>query len=582
MATPRKYLDLFGNPIRSTSTIKTYVNKYEQMPFDGVLFNPVFTHQQISVAQPFSVWNWSGYRIDWASLATSLSDYNTTEFRRFSQNYVLAKVSVLSGYPLADWMSPDILSVVWNFRMAAAFAAKAPLCRGIFFDPENDNTATLKIWQHSDRPFAETNTFVDYKERAYEIGYWIMQACQEEKADIRFVLSFGYEQATKDHDPPIASDRYGLYARFLDGLYDACKSPAQIINYYEDGYAHYLQADIDYDIEQQLNPPSSVQLSKRFWGRHRKGFATRTESIADDANCTTSVVKGNEEVAETVSFMYNESAAPFLGATGTPTVGASRIAAIHTARVELGFEYPFDPYKVKGLILDFNPAEILLAQAADSAITSYTDRCGNVYTQTGSARPLIKTDGIATGVAAALFATASSQYLSIANFITRLVGIADIPMTVLMQIKPTSVAASQGFLSIGRSATTDAQRVVGASTAALRHKIKDDAGGNTTTTGTITINTNAHIVTMVDSGTVLNFRQDGANTISTNPYVTNDYGTSTFDRAWLGAECLNTPINYSACNIGRVLVYDRPLLKDVLHYLEYGLATPAGIVVAGA
>jgi hypothetical protein len=155
-------------------------------------------------------------------------------------------------------------------------------------------------------------------------------------------------------------------------------------------------------------------------------------------------------------------------------------------------------------------------------------------------------------------------------------------MTVVMQIKPVTVAASQGFLSIGRSATTDAHRVFTASTAAIRHKIRDDAGGNTTTTGTVTITTNAQIATWVDSGTVLNMRHNGVNAITTNPYATIDYGTSTFDRAWLGAECLNTPINYANANIGRVLMYNRPLAKDVLHYLEYNLATPAGIVVAGA
>lgn len=578
---PRKYITAFGNPVRATDGIKTYIAKYEQMPFDGMLLNPKFAHSQMNSTQPLSVWNWTGYAVPWSELQTAVSDANTTDYRKFSQNYVLLKTTVLSPYPLADWMSPSIESVIWNFRMAARFADAAHY-RGVFFDPEPDTGAGQRIWKYSDRPYASEFTFEQYKDKVYEVGFWCMQAMQEEKHDIKLVLSFLLEQATKQNDPPISTDNYGLWGPFVNGLIDALSSPAQIINYYEDGYEHYQQADLDYDIEQQLNPPSSVYTTRRYWGRVRKGFSTRQESHASDANFKTALVEGNQQVAEHTSFCYNETATPFFGASGVPSQSAATIAAGHSARVELGFQYDFDPYKIPGLILDFDPAEILLAQAADSAITSYTDYFGNVFTQAGAARPLIKADGIATGIPAALFATASSQYLDIANFIARLSGTSDIPMSIFMQIKPTSVAASQGFFSIGRSATTDAQRVLGASTAALRHKIKDDAGGNTTTTGTVSITTNAAIASLIDSGTLMNLRHNGANTISTNPYVVNDYGVSTFSRAWLGAECLNSPINYSACNIGRVLVYDRPILKSDAHYIEYGLATPAGIVVAGA
>lgn len=578
-----KYLNLFGNPIRGTDTIKTYINKYEQQPFDGILFNPKFTHGQISVAQPLSVWNWSGYAVDWASLASSISDYDTTAFRRFSQNYVLLKTSVLEPYGIADWYSPEMRAVIWNARCAAAFSKRVPFCRGVFFDPEPENgTAGRELFNYSDRPFASDYTFAQYQARAKYWGRLFVEAMQEERSDIKIYIAFGYEQAVKNSSPPGESDNYGLYAAFLDGMFDALTGAAQIRNFNEDGYAHYLAADFQATRDAFENPDSTVFGTKRYHGRALYSNASRQESLSD-ANLKTGVILGIEDFVDQDAWVYNETATPFLGATGTPTQTAATIAALHEARVEVGFQNAFDPAVIPGLIGDMNPSEVVAAGGANNdPITSYTDSTGLVYAQAGGLRPILQTNGIATGIPSFLFAVGSTQYLVITGLLARLVGTSDIPMSVFMLLKPTSVAASQGFLSIGRSATTDAQRVFGASTAALRHKIKDDAGGNTTTTGTVTITTNAQVASYIDSGTVLNMRHDGANTITTNPYVTNDYGTSTFDRAWVGAECLNTPINYASCHIGRILIYNRPILKDAIHWIEYNLGTPAGVVVAGA
>lgn len=575
----RKYLLNWDSTLRNITTVKTNIKKYEQMPFDGMALDATFVHDQVSVAQPLSSWTFSNYAIDWPSLATSLSDLQTTPFRKFSQNFLMTKMTVVQPYAVADWYSEDFKAAVWNMRMAARFAYQGGL-RGIFLDMEPDNHLSgRKLLNYSDRPYASTYSFDEYKTK---VKYWasvIMQSMQEEYPHIHVVISFSYEQAIKQNNPPIETDNYGLFAPFLDGLFNAANSPVQIHNYYEDGYFHYLDADIAYDLAEQQSDHEPIKDTDRYFQHYKRGYASFVDGLGD-TNLQEVIPKSVNEISQRYSWLYVQ-AAPFFGASGPPDATAATIAAVNAARVEVGFQRAFDPNAIPGLIANVNP--FTMGFSNNDPIGLYTDSTDLIYTQSGGNRPLFKTSGIAANVPGIDFTAVSSQSLVMDGIISRLIGTSDIPHTIIACFKLKTTGANYVFFGLGRNATTNPEiSVWNSSTNFIRWSIADDAAGNSTITGSVTgTDTNPHVGSWIYSGTVLNMRQDGANVITTNPYQTADYGVMTLNQARLGSNARNAPAFFANAVIGRFLVYDRPLGLDAVRWLELGIATEASIAVAG-
>jgi hypothetical protein len=577
----RKYLINFDSATRSTATVKTYAAKYEQMPFDGMLVNALFVNAMHSVAQPVSTWFMSTYTIDWPSLATSLSDAQTTVFNKFSQNLLKLQVVVVSKYAIADWMSESIRAMIWNARMAARFARQAGY-RGVFIDFEPDNTtATRKIFNYSDRPFASTYTFAQYKAKAKLVAQQMMEAFQDEYPNIRVVISFGYEQCIKENNPPIETDNYGLYASFLDGMFDARAGQCEIHNYFEDGYGHYDQANIDYDNGIQNAPNHNVLGTKYYGAGYHKGYSSFQDNLTNAQLAEGLPIIINDGI-QRYSFIYSQ-AAPFMGPTGVPTATAATIAVVNAARVTVGFQTAFDPATIPNCIGNFN-ANNMTGFANNDPITSYTDSQGIVYTQSGSNRPLYKTSGIAANIPGVDFTAASSQSLICNALATALQGAqtSDIPFTVIMSAKLKTAGANYGLFGWGRSATTNpALNCQQASTNFLRLTVTDDAASSSNANADVTnTDTSAHIFTWIYSGTVVNMRQDGLDDIAAH-YVTIDKGVMTLDIARIGARALNTPDLFADVVINRIAIYNQALGLDAVRWIELGMATETGVTVAG-
>lgn len=547
------------------------------MPFDGMTINALFTSSQVSDSQPVGNWNWSDYAIDWPSLSSSLTALNSTVFRKFSQNFLQLKVVSFSQYVLCDFYSENIKTAIWNCRVMARFAKAAGL-RGILWDLEPENTTGRKLFNYSDRPYSNTYTFDQYKTKTYQVAQQCMEAMQEEFANLVLILTFSYEQAIKTNNPPISTDNYGLYASFVNGLFDAANGDVEIHNYYEDGYSHYTNAQITSDISIQNTPPATVYDTNRYFGRYNRGMSSFVDQLGD-TNLGTALPKSIQQVTNKYSFVYCV-ANSFFTTSGVPTQTAATIAVVQNARVTVGWENSFNPTVIPGLIMDFDPNTMSFANG--DPIGSYTDSTGLVYTQSGSNRPTFASSGIASGKPGVTFASASSQSLVMDGLIARLQGSADIPFTVIMVVKLASLGANGSLLSMGRNATTNpAINFNTKSTNVFEYVVVDDAASTISVETTQSATTNATILSFVNSGTVLNMRYNGSNAIVTNPYTSSDVGSMTLNRARLGSSAQNVIGNYANAVIGRVLVYDRVLGLDTVRWLELGMSVQTGITVNG-
>lgn len=591
-----KYLCAFSNPIRSATNWKDHSERWELMPFDGVLLAATFTHDQLSGAQPLQNWNWSDYPASEESLATSLADLQAVKWRVFSQNFIIIKMSVTTPFKTVDWFSPSIRAAIWNCRMAAKFAHHGGL-KGIFFDIEPNNSSTDgKLFNYANRPFISTHTFAEYKAQVRSIASQCMAAMQEEFPGIKLILPFLYEQAIKQNNPPLAADNYGLLAAFLDGVFDNRSGLTEIHNYYEDAYASYLQSFVDADIAIQSDPITNVPLPQtpasekmpntdRFFSGYYTGWVNRQESLSD-ANLNTGLIRGIQQVAYKYAWVYNETAAPFFEASGgTPTQTAATIAAIRAARITVGIERAFIPSEYAGLVAAFDARNIT---GADSdPITSYTDgTTGIVYTQAGALRPTIDFNGLSAGIKAVRFTAASTQSFIADGLAALFLPAADAQFTVFIVYRVATAGTSYSMLGVGRSATTNPEITFKvAPTNFLRFSNADDAAANTTVTGTVGAQTDVtpHIASWVSSGTTLNMRNDGANTITTNPYAGIDIGTMTLNQGRVGSSALNTPASFFDGWISRIYIYNRTMGMESVRRIELGLALESGnLQIAGA
>lgn len=575
----RKKLIIWDSTVRrpnnASTGIKAMVAKYERAPFDGLVLDTYFSHETYESSptlQTFSNWWTSGHKISWNSCATCLGDLQTIDWRYFSDNFIHLKfTSAATGYGCFDWYANSRNSLVWNIRMAARLA-KAGYLRGIVLDCEPISTAGFKVFCHADRPYSATYSFAQYILKVRETAQWIMEAIQDEFPNIHLIVSFSYEQAIKQHNPPIAADNYGLLVPFLDGLQDSRTGSAEIHNYYEDGYPHYLAADINYDLSVQSSLDSNA-LTKR-WNMG-KGKASRVDDLTS-AHLAAGIT-GGISITDKYGFVYDDA---HMFMADPPTMTEAEHAAVEAARVTIGWEPAFSSTIVPNGIMDLNAATYVGAD--NDPVSTYTDVYGIVYTQAGGNRPVYKNpSAIGAGIPGFLFTAASSQNFVCDALVTALHAAypaQDLPFALFILLKLTAAGAGYTYLGFGRDATTNSYMEFENSSGNLwQYKGNDDAAASAVASSNTNSDTAVHVVSFISDGTYIYMRVDGQNVLLTNPYFSIDIGNMTMNRARVGSNARNSIGGYMGGTIGRMILYPYAVGMGDARTIEKNLCIQGGI-----
>ncbi len=193
-----------------------YRQMEETMPFDGVMFP--LTNEGIST---FYIWDanpWPDNVFD-----NALASLKTCEFRRFTDNFVMTWIS---PGPV-DWLDDNAWRVIASkFGIVARVARQAGL-KGICFDSEPYANFRWNYREDCGRSFEDVKVIARSRGRA------IMTAIAAEYPDMTFMafwlISFGRCRAGQKD--------WGLYATFIDGLWDAVPPEMTVIDASESGYA---------------------------------------------------------------------------------------------------------------------------------------------------------------------------------------------------------------------------------------------------------------------------------------------------------------------------------------------------------
>jgi hypothetical protein len=233
-----KKLIEFGWDEPDTSFMRAHLEEMERTPFDGCVFHADATDDQ---GKPVSfTWTaWSKRAFTGDQLKKSLEDLKATKFKQFKSNFLRLNTAPAD----LDWFD-DYSAIVNNAKVAAQFAREAG-CAGLLFDTEQYSS---KLFNYASQRDAKTKSFDQYASQVRKRGQEVMEGFQTGNPDVTLFLTFGYtlpwRQCQGDR-AKLAKAQYGLLAPFLDGMLDAAKGNARIIDGYELSYAFKDAARFD-------------------------------------------------------------------------------------------------------------------------------------------------------------------------------------------------------------------------------------------------------------------------------------------------------------------------------------------------
>lgn len=215
----------------------------------------------------------------------------------------------------------------------------------------------------------------------------------------------------------------------------------------------------------------------------------------------------------------------------------------------------FTPLAIAGLKFWVKADQLSLND--NDPVSTWLDQSGlgNDATQSGGNRPTHKTN-IQNGKPMVLHAPASSQYMR-ANGVAAAFSGTDLPASIFAVVKADALGAQRTTASFGRIAsTTPFFRLIQSAGNAWITGRRDDASSAKSASGG-TVDTNAHLIASVFTGTTVTLYDNGAGIGSANQDL--DVGALTLDAFAIGALARGTPVEFFSGYIGEILVYDSAL-----------------------
>lgn len=230
-AAREKYLIEFGWDEPDPAMMRQQTAEMERSPFDGCVFH-------VNYAKPgggagnFTWEGWGRRAFTDAELQPALKDLQAAPFQRFRQNFL--RFNVTPGD--VDWFD-DHAAILANAQLAARIAKEAR-CPGLLFDIEQ---YTHPLFDYRRQRDAGSKPWETYASQAHRRGREVMEAFQQGYPDLTVFLTFAYSlpwQQTHEGTVPLRDTSYGLLAPFLDGMVEAARGKARLVEGNEGAYGY--------------------------------------------------------------------------------------------------------------------------------------------------------------------------------------------------------------------------------------------------------------------------------------------------------------------------------------------------------
>src|SRR5690349_4547402 len=225
----RKQLIEFGWDEPGTAFLREHIAELQRTPFDGCVFHA--DYRRSDGGKGSFTWEcWGTNRFSEADLDGAFADLKATRFGRFRANFLRFNTTPAK----LDWFD-DYGVVIENARLAARLA-RAGGCPGLLFDIEQYEGPLFNYRKQRD---TRAKSWELYAAQCRLRGRQLMQAFQAGDPDLIVFLTFGYSlpwQQSKAGQLALADCSYGLLAPFLDGMVEAARGHARLVDGHELSY----------------------------------------------------------------------------------------------------------------------------------------------------------------------------------------------------------------------------------------------------------------------------------------------------------------------------------------------------------
>ena len=230
---PARKLIEFGWDEPGTSFLRGHLAELERTPFDGCVFH-VDARPPRGAPASFTWLGWGRRAFTADDVAAARRDLESIAgtSTRFRHNFLRFNTTPAD----LDWFD-DHAAVIANARLAAGLA-RAGGCRGILLDTEQYQG---KLFDYRKQRDAPRRPWAEYAAQARRRGREVMAALQEGDPDLTVFLTFGYSLPWKQSErgkKPMAECPYGLLVPFLDGMIEASRGRARIVDGHELSYGY--------------------------------------------------------------------------------------------------------------------------------------------------------------------------------------------------------------------------------------------------------------------------------------------------------------------------------------------------------
>ena len=227
----KKKLIEFGWDEPDTAFLRQHIGEMERTPFDGCVFH--MDYPRTNGAKGSFTWEaWGRRAFTEAELKPALADLKATRFRRFTDNFLRFNTTPAK----VDWFD-EYSSVLNNARLAARIAREGK-CKGLLFDIEQYEGQLFDYHKQRD---ADRKSWEVYAAQVRQRGREVMEAFQQGYPNLTVFLTFGYSLPWTESGAgkrPLADCHYGLLAPFLEGMLEAAKSRARLVDGHELSYGY--------------------------------------------------------------------------------------------------------------------------------------------------------------------------------------------------------------------------------------------------------------------------------------------------------------------------------------------------------
>ena len=502
----------------------------ERFPVDGYVLTGRATHPELGDV-PIDTHMHTTSRISFATMQVAITAFRTafTASKKLTHN--LFKINFdtpeVLGEPPADWREPlamysyesglnvplenfkDVLRVVREANQNVG----AGDFEGILFDPEPSNKLTQQaVFKLTVRPnyISGQSTQAEYEAAVEQYGFWMGRAFCEILPGKAFVTTLGWEQMLKVTNPPLISDTYYLLSFLYAGLFRAFQDPKinkglltgtpnTFTDMTEDVYNRYtafrfkeMRAIIESGPRILAGPPYSAFPSEWVFDAavalapdYPAGQAIDTSNNYENANNDMRPSRFQDAIyysaiyqAKKYVFVYSEEFNP---TAASPTLPAPYTHSIYVGRDRANYAQAPRTLDIENVIWDRDPSYVNLPN--DTVMESYTDRCGNVYTERAAGKGLIfKADTINNNPS--FFAASADLRGWICHALAARLPVSaqDWPLTTYDVIYLTAVGgATHTLWSFSRDATTNPilKTHITSATPAVLHQRSDNLAGST-------------------------------------------------------------------------------------------------------